>query len=161
MKCSSSTTNVVWRRTVLLKIFLTTLLMTRVQPSMALPKKTKIRMQLGPLMGSDCIFMLFLAFHSFIWIWLCNEYYIPINAYLFPFSYAFLITLLSFFKYNLLVVLLQVGYIPRAEQGYSVQHLQMVSPWVSSLRYNVGFFLICLKFFSSFFNRVLEDPSND
>ena len=79
----------------------------------------------------------------------------------FLFTCVFLLNLLYFLKHNLLVVLLQIGYIPMVEQGYSIQRLQMVSPRVSYLRYNVGSFLICLKFLGPPFDRVLKDFPED
>ena len=95
MRCSSLVTSVVWGRSTLLMISPTTLLMRKTQLSTAPPRKIRIRMLLGPPTSSDYVFMFFPTFHSFIWIWLYNEHYIPINAYLFPFTCVFLINLLQ------------------------------------------------------------------
>lgn len=114
-------------------------------------------MQLAPLMGSDCTFALFPSS-----ILLCpdvmtlfNYQYILISYYL-----LFLIES-SFFSFNLLIILFQVRYIPRADQGCYVQCLQVVSPRISNLRCNIGSFPVCLEFFNFFFGRVLENTSDN
>ena len=79
------------------------------------PKETKILMQLVFLMGIDCTFAFFSSF-----ILLGSDVMTPFNyQYILVSFYLCFLTGPHFFTSGLLIVLLQVRYIPMAEQGVS------------------------------------------